>query len=376
MRLNIIWKILRPVVGIFLKIKFGYRYKKAKNLPENYIVLANHVTDFDPLFVGMSFSTNMRFVASGHIARWGFLYHLIDFLVSPIIRQKGAPATVAIKEMMKTCKQGGNAAMFPEGVRSWDGSMSPILPSTAKMVRGLNCGLVTYRITGGYFTSPMWSGKGTRKGPICGEVVNVYTKEQLKAMTNEEVYEAILKDISVDAYQEQEVLPREYKGKRLAEKMESLLFICPKCGAYDSISSKGDVVSCTSCDLQFTYDTYGRLAGVDYATVKELSDWQKQKIAEDVAEGKCYEITEATLVTIEKNKETLVSKGRVTIDKEELICGDMRFALEHITEFAMHGKWAIVFTAGKTYYELIPTGVENAWKMYQYYTEYKKETER
>ena len=228
MRLNIIWKMLRPLVSIFLKIKFGYRYKKAKNLPDNYIVLANHTTDFDPLFVGVSFEKNMRFVASGHIARWGFTYKLIDFLLSPIIRQKGAPATTAIKEIMKTCKNGGNVAMFPEGVRSWDGSMSPILPSTAKMVRSLGCGLVTYRIQGGYFSSPMWSEKGTRRGPISGEVVNVYTKEQLKAMTNEEVYEAIVADISVDAYEEQNTEPKIYKGKNLAEKMENLLFVCPK----------------------------------------------------------------------------------------------------------------------------------------------------
>ena len=67
MRLNTIWKMLRPLVSIFLKIKFGYRYKKAKNLPDNYIVLANHTTDFDPLFVGVSFEKNMRFVASGHM---------------------------------------------------------------------------------------------------------------------------------------------------------------------------------------------------------------------------------------------------------------------------------------------------------------------
>lgn len=373
MRLNIIWKMLRPLVSIFLKIKFGYRYKKATNLPDNYIVLANHTTDFDPLFVGVSFEKNMRFVASGHIARWGFTYKLIDFLLSPIIRQKGAPATTAIKEIMKTCKNGGNVAMFPEGVRSWDGAMSPILPSTAKMVRGLGCGLVTYRIQGGYFSSPMWSGKGTRRGPIFGEVVNVYTKEQLKAMTNEEVYEAIVADISVDAYEEQLARAKRYRGKRLAEKMESLLFICPECGERDGISSEGENVFCKHCGMSFAYDEYGMLQGTRFGTVKELSDWQKKQVEEDIEKQEPYTLNEARLVTIENNKETLVATGTVKMDSEGITCGEEKFSLEEITEFAMHGKKAIVFTANKKYYEMIPTGEENSLKIFLYFVQCRKE---
>ncbi len=365
--------MLRPLVSVFLRIKFGYRYKKAKNLPDNYIVLANHTTDFDPLFVGVSFQDNMRFVASGHIARWGFTYKLIDFLVSPIIRQKGSPATTAIKEVMKTCKNGGNVAMFPEGVRTWDGSMSEILPSTAKMVRSLGCGLVTYRITGGYFASPMWSKKGTRRGPMYGEPVNVYTKEQLVAMTNEEVYEAILKDISVDAYEAQLSEPQAFKGKRLAEKMESLLFVCPKCGAYDCITSKDNGVGCMQCDMHFTYDEYGMLDNLEFRTVKELSDWQNHIVEKDVAEGKLYEIADVTLVSVANHIEIPITRGRATMNTEELRCGDYAFRLDDITEFAMHGQKAIVFTANKKYYEMIPTGQENSLKFFLYYMQTRKE---
>ena len=376
MNLNAKWKILRPLVSVFLKIKFGYRYKKAYDLPDNYIVVSNHTTDYDPLFVGVSFPKHMRFVASGHIVRWGRLYKLIDSLVSPIIRQKGAPATGAIKEMMKTCKNGGSVAMFPEGVRSWDGSMSEILPSTAKLIKSLRCGLVTYRISGGYFTSPMWSEKGTRRGHIHGEPVNVYTKEQLKVMSDEEVYEAILKDISVDAYKDQETERHAYRGKRLAEHVENLLYICPKCGAYDSIVSKGKGVSCEQCNMHFTYDEYGMLDNIEFVTIKELSDWQKEQLAKDVAEGKAYELTQATLSIVETETEKVIGKGRVTMDREELYCDGHSFPLSKITHLAMHGKRAVVFTVEETYYELCPTGRENALKIFLYFKQYQKEKEK
>ena len=56
------WTIVLPLVRIFLRIKFGYTCKHIDNPPEKFIVLANHTTDFDPLFVGSSFKKFMRFV--------------------------------------------------------------------------------------------------------------------------------------------------------------------------------------------------------------------------------------------------------------------------------------------------------------------------
>ena len=49
------YNFLRPLVILFTKLKFNYHYKKAENLPDNYIVLSNHVTDYDMLFVANCF---------------------------------------------------------------------------------------------------------------------------------------------------------------------------------------------------------------------------------------------------------------------------------------------------------------------------------
>lgn len=80
-----------------MKLKFGYRYEKpkTKELPETYIVLSNHVTDYDPIFVGMSFRKQMYFVASAHITRWGLASKLLKHCFAPIIRYKGTTAASA-----------------------------------------------------------------------------------------------------------------------------------------------------------------------------------------------------------------------------------------------------------------------------------------
>ena len=62
------WNLVRPFVILFAKIRFGFQYKKGENLPDKYIVLSNHATDYDMVFLICSFPRQMYFVASEHIA--------------------------------------------------------------------------------------------------------------------------------------------------------------------------------------------------------------------------------------------------------------------------------------------------------------------
>ena len=187
-----LYTVLRPLVAVFLRIKFDYTYKKAKDLPKTpYIVLSNHVTDFDPLFVGVSFP-QMYFVGSEHISRWGFASKLIKFALDAILRYKGTSASHAILDILRRVRKGANVCMFAEGVRSWDGMPSPIAPTTGQLIKSARCALVTYKISGGYFVSPMWSQGGTRRGYIHGEPVAIYTQEELASMSVEQINEIIV----------------------------------------------------------------------------------------------------------------------------------------------------------------------------------------
>lgn len=363
----IFYETFQPVVIFYLRLLFDYKCEKVPRRKENYIVLSNHVSDYDPIMVAASFPKQMYFVASEHIARWGWLYKLIDFLVAPIIRYKGTVAASTAIDILKRIKSGSNVCVFAEGVRTWDGVSSPILPSTAKLIKKAGCGLYTYRITGGYFASPMWSGAKTRRGPVQGAPVNYYSKEQLQDMTTDEIYQAIIADLHEDAYERQMKAPQRYRGKNLAEKLENLMFICPSCGKEDAFISKGNIVSCKCCELAYTYDEYGMLHGGDFKTVKEFADWQMEQIRKDVQEGNVYSAEEGTLSTIREHQEEVVAKGKLTISNDGLCCGEFKAALSDISEMAMHGQRAIVFTVGKQYYELIPSEEANVLKFYLYY---------
>ena len=362
----IFYAFVRPLVIAFTKLRFGFRYKKAENLPEKYIVLSNHLTDYDLLFLAASFKRQMYFVGSEHIARWK-IYWLLKYAFEPIMRHKGAPATAAIMDILRKVRQGANVCMFAEGVRSWDGVTCPIQPATAKLIKTAGCGLVTYRLTGGYFASPMWSGASVRRGEVYGEPVRVFTAEEIRALSADEIYEIIVTDLYEDAYARQLKDPKPYRGKNLAVGLENVLFRCPECDGIDTFSSSGNTVSCKNCGMTLQYDIYGMLDSSKFPTVKALADWQKQKVQRDIEAGISYTAENCILKLIQKHEETILLQGAVIMTAEALQCGDMVFPMAQIADLAMHGQRTMVFTIDGKYYELRVGAGFNALKFMQYY---------
>lgn len=373
-RQKLYWKILRPLVIVFLYFKFGYTFKTAKNLPDNFIILSNHNTDFDPLFVGVSFRNGMRFVASEHISRWKHFFGFVNHVFSPIMRPKGTNAASTVKEMLRALRAGDNVCMFAEGARSWNGVTAPVLSSTGKLVKSSKVALVTYKITGGYFSSPLWSENGTRKGKMHGEIVNIYSAEDISKMTVNQINDIIKNDLFEDAYERQKSEKVKYKGKNLAVKMETMMFACPSCGAIETLKSCENTVECSKCKHSFTYDYYGNVSGIEQNNVKELFLWLKEKVESDAKNGVSYEGNGCTISKIQNHHETPVFSGDIKFSDSGFIYGETCIPYDEIDDFSMHGKYALLYSTKEGYFEIIVPKEISALKFYMLYLAYKYES--
>ena len=342
-----VWVFFRWLLGPWLKHKFNYTPELC-DAEGPFLVLANHNTDWDPLLLALAFPNYMSFVASEHIFRWGFAAKLIIFLLNPIARLKGTTAGDTAMTMLRRLKKGVNVAMFAEGNRSFDGCTGTILPATGKLARSSGAGLVTYRFDGGYFTSPRWCGKALRRGKITGKVVNVYTAEQLKAMSAAEVNAAIRRDLDVDAYavQREQMVP--FRGKNLAEHLETVLCRCPKCGALDSMHSAGDTLSC-GCGFSVRYNEYGFFEGED-APFDNVTDWDRAQTAELFAladavsdpDVPIFSDNNMELTEILPGHETKdLGSGSIALYADRLECCGMTIPFAELAGFMLHGPQAI-----------------------------------
>lgn len=275
-RHKFVYHFLRILIGWLISAICGFSYKPYKISEKPVLILSNHNSDFDPLLMVISLKKHFKFVASANIMS-GPVGKLINFLVGPIPREKGADADSTVKLIIDNLDAGIDVAMFPEGNKSWDGSTNFISKRTAEIFKQTECGLVIYRFEGDYLRSPRWA-RHSRKGKLYGQVISEYSYQQLKDLSTDEIYDIIVRDIQTDAYQYQDVHHLKYRGKALAEGIENLTYLCPVCHKFDTIKSEGDQFWC-SCGMKGTYDEYGYLHGdmiAEFNNTVKWNNFQKQ----------------------------------------------------------------------------------------------------
>ena len=354
-RYRFVWRTVRACLSPWLRRKFNYSAELC-TAEGPLLVLSNHNTDWDPLLLSLSFPDYMSFVASEHIFRWGFVAKLIIFLVNPIARLKGKTAGDTALTMMRRLRGGCSVAMFAEGNRSFNGVTGDILPATGKLARSSGASLVTFRMDGGYFTSPRWCGSKLRRGKMTGRVVNVYRPEELKAMSAEEINAAIRRDLFVDAYAVQRGEMTPFRGKNLAEGLETVLCRCPGCGAMDTLHSHGDLLSC-DCGFSVRYNAYGFFEGAD-APFDNLTDWDNAQTEALCAmipadDSVIFSDTEMSLREILSDHSVAeLGTGTLALYADRLECCGHIFRLRELGGFALHGAQNVDFSADGHSYEI------------------------
>ena len=255
-RNRFVYSFLRITFGWICRLMRNFSYEPCKIKGKTVLFLSNHNSDWDPLYMVIGMKRHMKFVASANILS-GFVGRIIAFLSGPIPRSKGASADETVELIGKNLAAGISVAMFPEGNKSWDGRTCFISARTAVLLKENSCGLVTYRLDGDYLKTPRWA-RYKRRGRVTGRMVHEYLPEELQKMTEEEIYQAIVQDLSVDAYEFQKEHQYLYRGKKKAEGFENLAYFCPKCRKFGTIRTADDQIFC-DCGLKMNYTDLGYL---------------------------------------------------------------------------------------------------------------------
>lgn len=349
-----VFDVLRAPVSAVMHIMFDLRGEKIPKVEGNSLVLFNHNTDFDCIFAAMRCPKHMYFVASEHILSVGFVSRLLDYFLAPIARVKGTTATTTALQVMRTLRSGSDVCIFAEGNRSFNGVTCPILFSTGKLAKATKSNLITMRFEGGYLASPRWS-YSLRRGKIESKLVNVYTPDMLANMSDDEVNEAIKRDLGENAYERQrrEMIP--YRGRKLAEGLEHVLFMCPECGKIGTMHSKGNNLIC-ECGMKLTYDKYGFLHGPQFDNVYDWDVWQMEKLHEYIDSKQdddiLFEDDNVRLLYVDENHDrNELFFGKLAMTKRELLIGEYRFPIEGVP-IGIYGRCSMVFEHEGVQYEL------------------------
>lgn len=273
-RHRVIRGALEFVLAPYCRWRYGIKIERFRSENKGpYLILYNHQTAFDQFFVGISFPCPVYYVASEDLFSNGWVSSLIRWLVAPIPIKKQATDLTAVKNCIRVAREGGAIAIAPEGNRTYSGKTEYMSSTIAGLARKLGMPIALYRIEGGYGVHPRWSDV-LRRGKMRSYVSRVLQPEEYAAMTNDELFAVIEKELYVN----EAVADAQFLSSKRAEYLERAMYVCPDCGL-TTFESHGNEITCRQCGKTVHYAADKRLSGVGcefpYEFVSDWYDYQK-----------------------------------------------------------------------------------------------------
>lgn len=281
-------RLLKLTLGKYLIRKFRVEcsQEKIRNLKPPYLILANHVTNWDPFLLSNYVDSPVHFVISDEQYRYPVRRFFLKYFVGGIPKTKFVSDLVTVKNILKLVKKNCVVGIFPEGGRNWDGVTEKILPSTAKLVKSLKIPVVICILEGAYLSHPRWA-LHNRAGKIHIHFKHVLTADQIQAMSTAQIEDALNELLAYNEYARQAKKQIPYRGIKIAEKLERFLFTCPQCHAIGTMLSQEDRFCCGACGYGVIYTETGYFQPTSQSAKDKLffsepyswNQWQLQYLA-------------------------------------------------------------------------------------------------
>lgn len=347
----------------------GERYKIGN---EPFLLFANHADNLDPAYEIVTLRKYIRFVMSDHLINNPFIRVFLKITASPIIKHHDGTSDELFEEIKNTVRSGVNVGVHIEGGKTTTGETNYISMRNAVLAKECKSRLITYCLKGGYLKTPRWA-DNKRSGPVFGEIVHIYSVEEIEAMSVEELHQHICEDLYVDAYEEQRKQPYEYTCENPAQSVEIAMYVCPDCKQIGTLVSAGDSVFC-SCGFKATVDKYGFWHGKNMP-FDSLSQWNifQKGVLKDLTERKIgtdellFSDESQILFSGTKEEKTLISDNaklslfadRIEIKTEN---DNIRIALTEINKISAASKMTLIITTQNEYYTINSTIKRSAEK--------------
>ena len=111
--------IVKGAIYIYCKVVYRVKVVGKENIPKKgpIIICGNHRSFLDPPLIEVTCGRYTRFLAKEELTKNKFLAYLVK-VFDAILVKRDSKEVVAIKESLKTLKNGDCLALFPEGTRN------------------------------------------------------------------------------------------------------------------------------------------------------------------------------------------------------------------------------------------------------------------
>lgn len=324
-------KFLRVIDRIIIRSK-GFRIKDKYKVEkgEKFVILCNHVTDYDPMVLALTVKPYFYVLSTDNIYSTRFTRFWLPRL-GGVPKRKGKADVNSLKQMLYIASKGGSLVIFPEGNRSYGDFQYYIAPNFSSLMYKLKSTIIIYNIVGGFGSYPRFS-KKRRKGPLYTKLRRVLKYDEYKDMDPKELNDIIVNNLKCFDIDTKNL----YKSPAKAEYLERELFVCPKCGNISTLHSHKDHLTCEKCGLNVTYNEDLTLSSDDKDfKFTRLSQWylyQKDFVKnmnigdEIIFSDENVKMQTANPFEIRKK----LAKGKMELTKDTLSVGNYKIDVKDI----------------------------------------------
>ncbi len=285
----VLYAILYCVVLVMkarLRTKFIFKVRPGKD-KEPFVLVSNHASRNDYVFTApAAWPRRLNYVV-GYNEFFRFPTALLLKAAQVIPKRNFVPDLHTVNSVMRIIRQGGHIMFMPEGMSSITGMCQPVMPGTGKLLRKLGVTVYYTKISGGYLTYTKHC-LDERIGRTEVVVDRMFTKEELASMSDTEIEDRMNRLLAHDDYRwnAEAGIPFDGKGK-MAKKLDTLLYLCPKCGAMYRMTCEGNEMTCQACGnrIRVGEDYSIRPVGEGSVCPPLVTDWtlmERRKAAEAV----------------------------------------------------------------------------------------------
>lgn len=194
-----LYPFLRFFFRVLFRLVWNWRVEGLENFPTSgpVVVIANHVSLWDPIAVGSALPRQVYFMAKEELFQYPLLGNVLNRLGAFPVK-RGQPDRSAIRQALAVLDKGKVLGMFPEGTRSKTGELLKPHPGAAMIALKAGVPVVPVACLG---TSGLWKKVFRRWAvlirigkPIC---YDEYCDQKLSAKCVETVSQDIMKRLAL-----------------------------------------------------------------------------------------------------------------------------------------------------------------------------------
>ncbi len=277
--------LIAHTILLFKGVRIRYT-REVKKLPTPCIVLCTHGSFFDFVYAG---TLLRRHAPNFIVARLYFFKKAFGKLLHAFgCFPKGmfTPDVESAKNCLRVIRAGGVLSMMPEARLSTAGRFEDIQPSTFAFLKKAGLPVYLCRMDGSYFARPKW-GKSIRRGALVeARLSALFSAEDIAALSVAEIGEKVTEAMRYDDFAWLESHPKiRYKNRNLAEGLENILTLCPRCESKHKLVAKGRTVTCEACGMVVKMDDrYAFTGDAPFKSFAEWYAWEEGKMREAIAQ--------------------------------------------------------------------------------------------